>query len=116
MKLLEYGINGGAQYIYNHQWALLNRANNKTGFDIFEDVTSWPKVLVTKILIADKLSNSSPKTYINNISTNMILRKNEKILLEHGRCFSYDPSQKMVKLNVLIFVHGALSLIKLFNS
>ena len=103
MKLKRNGINGQAiDYIRKHRWSLFNKTNNKTGFDIFNDVTSWPKFFSTH-----KLTDKSPpqEIYNNSIVTNMILRDNEKILLEHGRCLSYDPSRKKVQLSALEVVY-----------
>lgn len=101
-KLRKYGINTPFDFVHNQGWALFNKTLNKTGFDIFEDVTSWPKLYY--MMNANGNSPFWKEIYIQNISTNLIPRNKEKILRNNGRCLSYGPSPKKVGFMQLAFI------------
>ena len=79
-------------YVYNQGWAKFNKSLNKTGFDIFQEATGWPKLFLTRV----KQIPVVKKVYITNTSTNMNLRNDDKIIQDFGRCLSYNTSQNKV--------------------
>ena len=101
-KLIKYGIENVSDYVLKGNWLPKEKID---GFDVFDEVTKWPKRVMdwSDIKVLDSVGcihkYLHPSNFIGKSknSTDLILKNETKIMWKNGQCLSFEPA-KLVRL------------------